>query len=154
VLAKSLQQRSTHPVNVLAAVARVAPLCPGLCSLVEGQLLSGFAGSGQPPHTSDLAGFLNVALMDVAPTAQHQSGSSSSNNSSIAAVKAHGNSLALLIGRALHVAAHALLQLHEQAGAAAAGPSRSAQMSESAQLGTLCTAVLLTFYLAALGPLL
>jgi hypothetical protein len=53
----------------------------------------------------------------------------------------------LLVGRALHVAARALLQLHEQA-------STHQALSQPERVVHVSLAVLLFFYLAALGPLL
>jgi hypothetical protein len=154
VLANSLQQRSANPASVLAAVGRAAPLCPGLCSVVNGRLMPAGARGAELLRSFEVTGLLFMQLLDVAPFGQCELGITNSSSCCIAAVKAHGGSLKLLIGRALHVAAHALLQLHEQAGPTAAGPSQRVQVSESAQRGFGGTAQLLYFYLAALGPLL
>jgi hypothetical protein len=75
VLSKGLEQGTFHPARVVAAVSRIAPLCPGLCSLVEGQLASGLVDGAQLQRPEDVAAFLTLA--EFAPARWHQSGSGS-----------------------------------------------------------------------------
>jgi hypothetical protein len=101
-----------------------------------------------------------------AQASQARSSSSSSREAATAAAAAaareHGDSLLPLVGRALHVAASALLQLHEEAAAASRGADRqhaetqqqAGQDLKEARFKAHCFALAPYFYTAALGPLL
>jgi hypothetical protein len=122
---------------------------------------------------SGISSLLNSSMaslprVGVASQAGRASSSSSSSSAVAGVVHEHAGSLMLLIGRALHVAAVALLQLHELQPSSSAqqlGLEQQAQQQQQHQqqqseeentgaLDALCLIAMLYFYLAALGSLL
>jgi hypothetical protein len=146
-LSQCVEQRLSTPMLVLRSVLRDAPLCPGLTALVD---ITELPMDGTPSEKM-LTQIMLGTWLESDSRHHHESGPSSSD-------AAEGVPLVLLIGRALHVAARALLQLHKQeAGGAAASAQLSPlqQQSERApQVMVVVLSALLYFYLAALGPLL
>jgi hypothetical protein len=112
------------------------------------------SSSSNSCRTTDVAA---VAVEHGALTLLISASSHSSAADVAAVIRENGESLTLLVGRALHVAATALLQLHgvEQAAARDTwGAEDGGQTAETAQEEVFCFSAVLYFYLAALGPLL
>jgi hypothetical protein len=125
-LSQCVERRMSTPLLVLKSVLSVASLCPGLTALVDLTELPALVKKTELPVDGKPSEQMLTAVMwqtwlESDSRHQHASGrrrSSSSNGGS--SIGAEGVPLVLLIGRTLHVAARALLQLHEQAGGAAA----------------------------------
>jgi hypothetical protein len=147
-LSQCLDQRMTTPMLVLRSVLRLASLCPGLTSLVDAKAL--------PPSCRAEDGSASEQMLTQVMMQTWLESLSDSSSSSSSSSGEEGVPLVLLIGRALHVAARALLQLHEEAGAPAAGRStpQQQQREQAPQVMVVVLAALMYLYLAALGTLL
>jgi hypothetical protein len=178
-LTKALQQDSTHPLCVLQSVTDLALLCPGLGTLAGSAnavcpspevAASHEPGSEVQPAaiaaaaaarfemSSGLPWFLQnclTTLLHVVPATLRAGSSSSSGGATAAAVREHAAPLALLVGRALHVAATALMQLHNCNGnELCKGQEWPTTITECSLGEVQCSMVLLYCFVAALGPLL
>jgi hypothetical protein len=141
-LSQCIEQRLSTPMRALKSVLRLALLCPGLTALVD---ITDLPVDGKPFEQVLTTVMLQTWL------------ESDSKQPSGASGTADSVPLVLLIGRALHVVARALLQLHESAeGAAATGRLMPHQQQDerAPQVLVPVLSALLYFYLAALGPLL